>query len=107
MILTVQTSEKIFACMNDLVLSNNGYTTTYHKDVADAMAFSGFPVISSSDLHGKGCFKIFTQQGQDALRNENFGINTYMTPSQVLCTADTVDYEGLILARQEAQTMDF
>lgn len=107
MILSVPTSEKVFACMNDLALSNNGYTTTHNKEVADVMAFSGFTVISSSDLHGKSCFKIFTKQGQDALRNEKFGVSTYMTPAQVLCTIDAVDYEGAILARQEALTMDF
>lgn len=94
-------SARILAAMQSVMLSNNGYADIgYNPDIANALHLAGFIVIESTNLHGMPTFKAFTKAGQAALR---FAPHAFSTYRPIMYAADTIDYEGAILARQESQ----
>lgn len=99
--LSPQTQKTVTAFMADLALSNNGYATTYSKEVADVVQQQGLPVICSVDPHGRRCFKAFTLRGQAAVRNEDFGVSMVRPMSRNLLDHMGPDWEAMILESQE------
>jgi hypothetical protein len=97
--------------MQAIELGNNGYASLGRiigndADLAQALTDAGYVVLYLPNLHGRLEYKGFTQRAQECLKAEPFGVSTYQAPSQTLGRPD-VDYEGLILARQERAVMDY
>ena len=93
----------ILDCIDMIVNGNNGYARFQANDsVVDALRVAGFVVFRSTDLHGNPCWFGSTRAAQESLRNSPYGVSTYKAPDR---TQDEPDYEGLILARQERQSM--
>lgn len=98
---------QIFAAMQNIELSNNGYAFIGHDpEVAQAVQSAGYVVLYVPNLHGRKEYKGFTQRAQECLKSEPFGVSTYQAPAQTLARPD-VDYEGLILARNERAMMEY
>lgn len=106
-IYTHEQTAQIFAAMQDIELSNNGYAFIGHDaEVANAVQSAGYVVLYVPNLHGRKEYKGFTKRAQECLKAEPFGVSTYQAPASTLAH-DTPDYEGLILARQERAMMDY
>jgi hypothetical protein len=102
MIYAPELTAKIFAAINSVMLSNNGYAEIGNDSaVAEAMSLAGFVVIHTKSLFGRPTYKAFTKEAQVALATD--GVPHYKTVRN-----DTgPDYEGMILARQERAMMDY
>jgi len=103
-IYTPAQSAVIFDHIESIVESNNGYARFQGPDwLADALRTAGFVVFRSTDLHGNPCWFGSTKRAQECLRQEPYGVSTYKAPRRNL--HDGIDYEELILARQERDSM--
>jgi hypothetical protein len=90
------TAALILKAIQAVTLANNGYADIGpSKTVADAVALAGFKVAPGKSLHGVPTFYAFTQTAAAALHTES--------PKQPRQFTDGPDYEGMILARQEAR----
>lgn len=106
-IYTHEQTAKIFEAMQNIELSNNGYAFIGHDaEVANAVQSAGYVVLYVPNLHGRKEYKGFTRRAQECLKSEPFGVSTYQAPTPTL-SRDDIDYEGLILARQERAMMDY
>ena len=91
----------ISAACRDIEGGNNGYADIgNHPGVIAGVIAAGYVVIAAMDLFGRPTHRGFTRRAQEALRTEAFGISTCRDFS---ARHDTPDYEGAILARQEAR----
>jgi hypothetical protein len=103
MIYTAAQTTEILATIDSIMLGNNGYARFQASDlIADAVRSAGFVVFRSTDLHGRPCWFGSTREAQESLRSAPYGVSTYKAPAR---RQEEPDYEGMILARQERQSM--
>ena len=103
-IYTTQQTASILEHAQSIMLSNNGYSRFAGPDwLADALRIAGFVVFRSTDLHGSPCWFGSTKCAQESLSVAPYGVSTYRAPVRNL--HDGIDYEELILARQERDSM--
>lgn len=105
MIFTAAQTDAIFKAITDIEAGNNGWSFIGSADwLHTALQAAGYTVIASRDFHGAPAFKGYTRRAQQALNGAPYAVSTYNIVND---TAPAVDYEAAILARQEAETMDF
>ena len=96
-------ADQILSAIDSVMFANNGYADIGNSaDIAQALRTAGFVVLACKNLHGAPCFKAFTPAAQKALASEPFGVSTY---KPVIAQASSPDYEGMILDRQERESM--
>ncbi|MGF6440432.1 hypothetical protein [Paraburkholderia youngii] len=101
-------AELVKKTIADICLGNNGYADFALDDkLAAAVQDAGYVVIVSKDIFNRKSYRGFTKCAQENLRHEPFGVSTNEPPSQSLSFAEEPDYEGMILARQEREMMDY
>lgn len=101
MIYTTETSDKIFAAMQGVTLSNNGWSWIDNDPaLIDALRVAGYTIIETA-----AGVKAFSRRAQEALAAEykargpaSFAVPTY---GPVAHKDDAPDYEAAILARQD------
>lgn len=99
MIYSTQDTAAIFTAISNVLESNTGYSDIGTSiNVANAIESAGFIVIQTKDLFGNKVFRAFTKEAQAALKQSSHAVSTYKSLTSV---ADTVDYEKLILTKQE------
>jgi hypothetical protein len=109
-IYTHEQTALIFAAMQAIELANNGYAFLGHiigkdADLAQALTSAGYKVITAPNLHGRMEYKGFTARAAESLSIEHFSTPAVArTPRQ---WSDGPDYEGVILARQDARMLDY
>lgn len=91
---------RALAAIESIAGANNGYADIGPSAVvAAAVQSMGNTVVASLNLHGCPTYRAFTKRAQECLAREPFGRSTY---AAVALVAEGPDYEGAILARQEA-----
>lgn len=93
-------SARILSAMEAVTSANNGYADIgMNPKVAEALRAAGFVVLASKNLHGTPTFRGFTQAAQKALAGAPYAVSIY---KDVPARVEQPDFEGAILARQEA-----
>ena len=105
MVYTPETSAKILAAMQDIAMSNNGWSLIENDpSLVKALQTAGYTIIET-----KAGVKAYSRAAQTALAAEykahgpaSFAVPTYGTAAP---KEHALDYEGMILARQERWMM--
>ena len=106
---SAEQTARILSAINSIMLGNNGYADIGPADwLADAVRTAGFIVLSTTNLHGRPTYKGYTREAQASLRaahaaGETYAVSTY---KKFTHQHDETDWEGMILARQERQSID-
>jgi hypothetical protein len=101
-IYTAEQTASIFFALTEAEMGNNGYANVPTLDtvVVDALAIAGFRVTAATDGFGCACSRVFTPKGWAAAVAEHNARGAAVLAS--FNRAPSFDYEGAILARNDA-----
>ncbi len=97
---SAQQNDRVERLRREVALSNNGWTATHDLEAANVLEKEGF-VVRKTPLSDIPRYAVYSAAAQAALAK------TQSEPSQARTLRHEIDYEALILDRQELQIMDF